>query len=72
MCFSFFQVKKDDQEFVIRYCMDLTKVPEAPKSGCVVVKYKQGGEVSKAIIKGMVENWYKQNSKTQKLLSKFF
>ena len=66
-------MRKDDQEFVIRACTDLTKNPDAPKDlGCVVVKYKEGGEVSKAIIKGMVENWYKQNSKTQKLLSKLF
>ena len=59
---------KGDQEIVIRDCFDLTKSPDAPDSGCVVIKHKQGGEVSKAIIKGMVENWYKQNSKTQGLL----
>ena len=51
--FSFLQVTKEErnQTRVIRDCMGSTFFkqmnPDAPDSGCVDIKYKEGGEVSK-------------------------
>ena len=51
--FSFLQVTKEErnQTRVIRDCMDSTFFkqmnPDAPDSGCVNIKYKEGGEVLK-------------------------
>ena len=55
--FSFLQVTKEGNDTktriprVIRDCMDPTFFkqmnPDAPDSGCVDIKYKEGGEVSK-------------------------
>ena len=53
--FSFHQVTKEEgnKTRVIRDCMDSTFFkqmnPNAPDSGCVDIKYKEGGEVSKKV-----------------------
>ena len=52
--FSFLQVTNEGNEKrIIRDCMNTTFFkeinPDAPDSGCVGIKYKEGGEVSKKV-----------------------